>query len=164
MNPTKAKYLGIFYTFLLTAIQMALLFLLVFLLLSWLLGFNLLDEDMGEFVYSLFSLVDLAIPMIILSALFQVNKIGNYYIYGVGEHNGEHTLMSTAALSVAFMTIISIYYQEFVVSINGSLTFDFFVESLIYSFGAWCLSLLIFFPPSLLFNQLLRKILIRQKP
>lgn len=150
MTYTKAKYLGIFYTFLLTILQGT----LFVILLSWLISFNLFEE---EIVYFILQGYDFGIPIALIVSWFRGRKIGQYILYGLGKENSIYTLLTTIALTMPIL-YLTFYVFDFYSHGTPFQVEDIFVM-FIFFVCAWIGSFVVFFPSSAILARVLEKLL-----
>lgn len=150
MNRTKAKWLGIFYTFLITVAQ-GTLFVIV---LKWLLSIDIFQREILEYLAQAY---DWGIPIAFVVSLFRARKIGEHIIYGQLEQNTIYVVLTTIALTMPLI-FLTFFWLEF---LEGSIDFGFvdIFEGIIYFTCTWIACCIVFFPSSVLFAKILEKVL-----
>lgn len=156
MKPIKAKYIGIFYAFLMAVI--AILFV-VYLL-------NLMSD--GELLThqaeleKLLSSLDIAIPVTLLVTYLLADKLGAYFILSIGEEQkASWTLVNILSMSVplTYVLVDLIYITDY-----SNFDSDVFLRYFGIAIVLWISSYFIFVVPGLVLGFFLKRILLRYKP
>lgn len=150
MTPTKAKYLGVFYTFCLTN----LLFLLGIPLVSWLIEVPIFEL---EGFYFLIKAFNITIPIVLVASLIFARKIGiDIIISGGNNTRPVAVIIHTIAFSAAFIAVYLIGFTENEFSDDVAIG-----KALIVLFFTWVIAYPIFFLPSLTLGLVLEWLLER---
>jgi len=157
MTTTKAKYIGVFYTFLVVFIQIFTILSFLVLILSD--GLTALNPDDLRYIYQF---ADKAIPIMLLAAYFFGRKIGPHLLYNLHDKQKTSTvLQKTTNWSIIisyFMFFNMVTYQEHGFELDR--IWEIFTSSFGVAFATYCLMYI----PSNLLASVLKWLITRHKP